>query len=104
MPMFIVACLAIISGDNGVSSFTFRSFGSGCSGSTGRSGCMAGTPPLFSIDLGGSLVSSGSEMSFSSPSGVPGLESSSSDGKSPFVAMLGGCGGATVLDLGIRKS
>lgn len=91
MPIFIVACLAMISGVKGVSSSIFRSFGSGCSGRTGRSGCDGGKPVLLllNIDLGGSLVSSGSEISFSSPSGVPGLESSSSEGRSPLVAILG---------------
>ena len=50
---------------------------------------MGAGVPFLSADLRGWLVSSTSSTSFSSPGGVPGCESSSSEGKSPLVAMVG---------------
>lgn len=94
VPMLIVACLAIISGDSGDSVETSRVSGSGCSGSSGlaASGIGSGRGAFLSADFGLSRISSSSISSLSWPlaasnGGVPGRESSS-EGISPFVAMI----------------
>ena len=82
----------MISGERGVK-VSIRSWvGSGCSGRGGLATCASGmgaVVPFLSADFRGWLVSSTSSTSFSSPGGVPGCESSSSEGMSPLVAMLG---------------
>ena len=92
VPMFMVACRAMISGVSGVSEARSRSLGSGCSGSTGLLGSAMAPGARFKIDFGCfSVAASGfscwsSSISTSSGFGVPGSDSSSE--KSPFVAMF----------------
>lgn len=67
VPILIVACLAIISGDSGVRADTSRSSGLGCSGSSGLSTSASGSiRELFlSADLGLSRDSSSAISSLS---------------------------------------
>lgn len=96
VPMLIVACLAIISGDKGVSTDISKFSGSGCSGSSGLviSASGSGWELFLSADLGLSRISSSSISSLSlswplvaSNGGDPGSESSS-EGISPLVAIV----------------
>lgn len=67
VPMLIVACLAMISGDRGVRADTSRVSGLGCSGSSGLAISASGSNrELFlSADFGLSRVSSSSISSLS---------------------------------------
>ena len=88
VPIFMVACRAIISGVRGVKVDVSRVLGSGCSGSSGRFISGSGSDFLsadFGLEISDSSMSS-SLASTASSCGDSGSESS--DGKSPFVAIL----------------